>query len=64
MKACKAFELFVKRILTIIGFIEIRSDGLYIFAGFPGQMLQELGGVYNADVLLESPVQTPFLENI
>lgn len=36
------------------------SDGLYIYDGAPGQMIQGLGESHNADVLLEPPVQTPF----
>ncbi|SFS23737.1 hypothetical protein [Enterocloster citroniae] len=60
MKAGKAFELFVKRILLSVGFTEVASDGLYIFDGAPGQMIQGLGEAHNADVLLEPPVQTPF----
>ena len=56
----KAFELFVKRILVNIGFSEVTSDGLYIYNGAPGQMIQGLGEAHNADVLLEPPVQTPF----
>lgn len=56
----KAFELFVKRILVNIGFSEVVSDGLYIYDGTPGQMIQGLGEAHNADVLLEPPVQTPF----
>ena len=56
----KAFELFVKRILIHIGFSEVVSDGLYIYDGAPGQMIQGLGEAHNADVLLEPPVQTPF----
>ena len=60
MKLGKAFELFVKRILVNIGFSEVKSDGLYVFDGAPGQMLQGLGEAHNADVLLEPPVQTPF----
>lgn len=56
----KAFELLVKRILVNIGFSEVMSDGLYIFDGAPGQMIQGLGEAHNADVLLEPPVQTPF----
>ena len=39
----KAFELFVKRILIHIGFSEVVSDGLYIYDGAPGQMIQGLG---------------------
>lgn len=60
MKLGKAFEILVKRILLNIGFSEVRSDGLYIFDGAPGQMIQGLGEAHNADVLLEPPVQTPF----
>ena len=56
----KAFELFVKRILIHVGFSEVVSDGLYIYDGAPGQMIQGLGEAHNADVLLEPPVQTPF----
>jgi hypothetical protein len=60
MKTGKAFEILVKRILISIGFSQVKSDGLYIFDGAPGQMIQGLGEVHNADVLLEPPVQTPF----
>ena len=56
----KAFELFVKHILLNFGFSEVMSDGLYIYDGAPGQMIQGLGEAHNADVLLEPPVQTPF----
>ncbi|MBR6528347.1 MAG: hypothetical protein IKT45_10470 [Lachnospiraceae bacterium] len=60
MKAGKAFELLVKYILMHIGFSEVVSDGLYVFNGTSGQMIQGLGDAHNADVLLEPPVQTPF----
>ena len=60
MKAGKAFEIFVKRLLIRVGFSEIRSDGWYIFDAASGQMIQGLGEAHNADVLLEPPVQTPF----
>lgn len=60
MKAGKAFELFVKHLLINIGFSEVSSDGIYVFDGAPGQMLQGLGEAHNADVLLDPPVQTPF----
>lgn len=60
MKAGKAFELLVKNIMLHIGFSEVHSDGLYIFDGAPGQMIQGLGDAHNADVLLDPPVQTPF----
>ena len=56
----KAFELLVKQLLLNIGFTEINSDGLYVFDGAAGQMIQGLGEAHNADVLLEPPVQTPF----
>lgn len=60
MKPGKAFELLVRRILINVGFTEVKSDGLYVFDGAPGQMIQGLGEAHNADVLLEPPVQTPF----
>ncbi len=60
MKLGKAFELFVKYLLLNVGFSEVGSDGLYIFDGSPGQMIQGMGEAHNADVLLEPPVQTPF----
>lgn len=60
MKLGKAFEIFVKRLLINVGFSEVKSDGWYVFDGAPGQMIQGLGEVHNADVLLEPPVQTPF----
>ena len=61
MKSGKAFEIFVKRLLINVGFREVKSDGLFVFDGSPGQMVQGLGEAHNADVLLEPPVQTPFL---
>ena len=60
MKLGKAFEILVKHILINVGFSEVQSDGLYVFDGTPGQMIQGLGEAHNADVLLEPPVQTPF----
>lgn len=60
MKLGKAFEILVGRILINVGFTEVASDGLYIFNGAPGKMIQGLGAAHNADVLLEPPVQTPF----
>lgn len=60
MKAGKLFEIFVKRILMNIGFMEVNSDGLYVYDAAPGQMIQGLGEAHNADVLLEPPVQIPF----
>ena len=60
MKSWKAFELLVKHILINIGFDEVKSDGLYIFNGTAGQMINGLGEAHNADVLLEPPVQIPF----
>lgn len=61
MKTGKAFEIFVKRILMNVGFLEVESDGLFVFDGNSGQMVQGLGEAHNADVLLEPPVQTPFI---
>lgn len=61
MKSGKAFEIFVKRILMNVGFLEVKSDDLFVFDGNVGQMVQGLGEAHNADVLLEPPVQTPFI---
>lgn len=61
MKAGRAFEIFVKRILMNVGFLEVKSDNLFVFDGNTGQMIQGLGEAHNADVLLEPPVQTPFI---
>lgn len=60
MNPGKALELLVKRILINVGFSEVPSDGVYIYDGVPGQMIQGLGEAHNADVLLEPPVQIPF----
>lgn len=60
MKPGKAFELLVERILINVGFSEVISDGMYVFDGSAGKMVQGLGEAHNADVLLEPPVQTPF----
>ena len=56
----KLFEILIKKLLMNVGFKEVPSDGLYVYEGAPGQMIQGLGNVHNADVLLEPPVQTPF----
>lgn len=64
MKAGIAFEILVKRIPISVGFSEVQSDGTYIYDGSSGRMLQGLGEAHNADVLLEPPVQTPFLNKI
>ena len=60
MQRGKALEVFIKQLLINVGFSKVPSDGLYIFDGTPGQMIQGLGSAHNADVLLEPPVQTPF----
>ena len=60
MKKGKAFELLVERILIHIGFSNVYSDGIYIYNGVAGKMIQGLGEAHNADVLLEPPVQIPF----
>ena len=60
MKAGKLFEILVKCILINTGFMEVNSDGLYVYDAAPGQMIQGLGEAHNADVLLEPPVQIPF----
>lgn len=60
MKAGKAFELLVKKILIHIGFTEVKSDEWYILSNGTSQKIRGLGEVHDADVLLEPPVQTPF----
>lgn len=60
MSKGSAFEILVKRILMNVGFMEVVSDGLYIYDGTAGQMLQGVGESHNADVLLQPPVQIPF----
>ena len=56
----KTFEFFVRNVLINIGFDEVASDGIYIYTGTAGQMINGLGESHNADVLLEPPVQIPF----
>lgn len=64
MNTGKAFELFVKRVLINVGFSEVKSDGVYVFDGTAGQMVQGLGDAHNADVLLDPPVQIPFFNRV
>lgn len=56
----KCFEKLIKHILINVDFLEVMSDGLYVYNGTAGQMLQGVGESHNADVLLQSPVQIPF----
>lgn len=56
----KLFEFFVSRLLVFCGFKPVVKDGLLVFNGKPGTMVQGLGQAHNADVLLEPPFQTPF----
>lgn len=56
----KLFEYFVCKLLLACGFKQVDKDGLLIFDGRPGTMIQGLGQAHNADVLLEPPFQTPF----
>lgn len=56
----KLFEYFVCKLLLCCGFKPVKKDQLIIFDGGPGTMIQGLGQVHNADVLLEPPFQTPF----
>ena len=59
-KTGKLFEILVKHILVNIGFMEVNSDGLYVYDAAPGHIIQRLGETHHADVLLEPPVQIPF----
>lgn len=56
----KLFEFFVCELLLFCGFKPVNKDGLLIYDGGPGTMIQGLGQPHNADVLLEPPFQTPF----
>lgn len=56
----KLFEFFVYKLLLSCGFKQVAKDGLLIYDGGPGTMIQGLGQTHNADVLLEPPFQTPF----
>ncbi len=64
MNSGKAFELLVNRILINVGFSDVAPDGIYIYEGPPGKMIQGLGEAHNADVLVEPPVQTPFYSRV
>lgn len=56
----KLFEFFVCKLLLFCGFKPVNQDGLLIYEGSAGTMIQGLGQPHNADVLLEPPFQTPF----
>lgn len=56
----KLFEYFVFRLLVSCGFKPVIPDGLLVYKGGPGLMVQGIGQPHNADVLLTPPIQTPF----
>lgn len=56
----RLFEFFVYRLLVSCGFKPINPDGLLVYKGGPGLMVQGYGQPHNADVLLSPPIQTPF----
>lgn len=56
----KLFEFFVYRLLVACGFKPVAPDGLLVYKGGPGLMVQGCGQPHNADVLLSPPIQTPF----
>lgn len=56
----KLFEYFVYRLLVSCGFKPVIPDGLLVYNGGPGLMVQGIGQPHNADVLLSPPIQTPF----
>ncbi|MCC8163537.1 MAG: hypothetical protein LIO86_10360 [Lachnospiraceae bacterium] len=56
----KLFEFFVKQLLMSCGFRPVDKDGLLVYEGTAGTMVQGLGQPHNADVLLSPPVQIPF----
>lgn len=56
----RLFEFFVYRLLVSCGFKPVNPDGLLVYKGGPGLMVQGCGQPHNADVLLSPPIQTPF----
>ncbi|PWM39541.1 MAG: hypothetical protein DBX52_04585 [Clostridiales bacterium] len=56
----KLFEFFVYKLLIFCRFQPVVKDGLLVYNGPAGTMLQGLGQPHNADVLLTPPFQTPF----
>lgn len=56
----RLFEFFVYRLLVACGFKPVAPDGLLVYKGGPGLMVQGCGQPHNADVLLSPPIQTPF----
>lgn len=56
----KLFEYFVYRLLYTCGFKPVVPDGLLVYNGGPGLMVQGVGQPHNADVLMSPPIQTPF----
>lgn len=56
----RLFEFFVYRLLVACGFKPVNPDGLLVYIGSPGLMVQGCGQPHNADVLLSPPIQTPF----
>lgn len=55
----RLFEFFVYRLLVACGFKPVAPDGLLVYKGGPGLMVQGCGQPHNADVLLSPPIQTP-----
>lgn len=55
----RLFEFFVYRLLVTCGFKPVVPDGLLVYKGGPGLMVQGCGQPHNADVLLSPPIQTP-----
>lgn len=56
----KVFEYFMTKLLEGCGFTPVLPDGLIVYKGGAGLMLQGLGQSHNADVLMTPPMQTPF----
>lgn len=56
----KLFEFFVYRLLVCCGFKPVNPDGLLVYSGSAGLMVQGVGQPHNADILLSPPIQTPF----
>jgi hypothetical protein len=54
------FEYFILKLLKGVGFTSVKSDGIKVWDGPPGQMVAGLGSYHDADVLLNPPLQNPF----
>jgi len=55
------FEHLVKRVLLRCGFRAVKPDGLFVFSRGRQQFVNGKGAAHDADVLVEPPIQIPFI---